>query len=107
ALEAWRYGRPAAVSRGTGVAEVVTEGLNGAKFRPGDAEGLARILDRLVRDGGRADRMGEAGRASLRGFDAPAGARRERRILQEAIADFGGTSHPAARRSRPRPPRRR
>lgn len=63
-LEAMRAGLPVVVSdiAGSGVGEVVVDQDTGFQFPPGDAEALARALERL-RDAGLRRRLGAAGRA--------------------------------------------
>lgn len=48
--EAFMAGVPVVASRLGGMAEYVEEGVNGLLFRPGDAEDLARTLERLHKD---------------------------------------------------------
>jgi glycosyltransferase involved in cell wall biosynthesis len=47
-LEAFATGTPVVVSRLGGMAELVTDGVNGFLFETGDAEDLARVLQRFV-----------------------------------------------------------
>jgi len=87
-LEGWRYSTPSVVSRGAGSAEVVSDGLTGLTFTPGDPAHLADQLAALLDAPDATLRMGEAGHAALRNYDAPEAAAREYDILQEAIARF-------------------
>jgi glycosyltransferase involved in cell wall biosynthesis len=87
-LEGWRYGRPGIASRGAGCAEIIHEGLNGHTFAAGNVEAFARRVARLVRDPGRADDEGRAGKAALRMYAVANAARREREALLEAIGAF-------------------
>lgn len=66
AVEGWLYGKPALVSRGAGVAEIVRDGENGFTFEPGDDGTLAQAMLALARDEDRAREMGTAGRRSAR-----------------------------------------
>jgi len=47
-LEAFATGTPVVVSGLGGMAELVTDGVNGFQFEPGDAQDLARVLQRFV-----------------------------------------------------------
>lgn len=47
-LEAFAAGTPVVVSRLGGMAEMVTDGVNGFQFEAGNARDLARVLQRLV-----------------------------------------------------------
>jgi glycosyltransferase involved in cell wall biosynthesis len=54
-------GLPVVVAEGVGcVADLVTEGVNGALHRPGDVDSLAKALERVLSDGERMAAMGEA-----------------------------------------------
>lgn len=88
-LEAWRYGRLPIVSRGCGAAEVVTDGINGLLFDPGDEAGLAAAMGRAVTDRSMVDRVGDAGRITLPGYTAAAANPAIRRTLQEAVDAYG------------------
>lgn len=89
-LEGWRYGRPAIVSSGCGVSELVHEGLNGHSFPSGDADGLAHCLRLVLEDADAADSVGKAGRKFVENFDAPRMAPREAEILSDAMTRFRG-----------------
>ncbi len=47
-LEAFATGTPVVVSRLGGMAELVTDDVNGFHFQPGNAEALARVLQRFI-----------------------------------------------------------
>jgi glycosyltransferase involved in cell wall biosynthesis len=47
-LEAFATGTPVVVSRLGGMAELVTDGVNGFQFEAGDAEALAHVLQRFI-----------------------------------------------------------
>jgi glycosyltransferase involved in cell wall biosynthesis len=49
-LEAMACGTPAVVSDLGSLREIVEEGATGARFRPGDAQALAQIIEQLVAD---------------------------------------------------------
>jgi len=71
--EALAAGRPALVSRIGGLADAVRDGVDGFTFAPGDRDGLARALLRLVEEADLAARLGAAGRGRPRGFTAMVG----------------------------------
>jgi glycosyltransferase involved in cell wall biosynthesis len=52
ALEAHAVGTPVIGSRLGGLAEIVEDGVNGLLMPPGDAEALARAMERVLTDGG-------------------------------------------------------
>jgi len=61
-LEAMSLGRPVIASKVAGVPEQIVEGETGLMVEPGDAEGLARALERVRADAGLRERLGAAGR---------------------------------------------
>lgn len=63
ALEAMSLGRAVVASRAGGLPEVVTHGETGLVVDVGDADGLAAAMTSLLRDRGRREAMGAAGRA--------------------------------------------
>ncbi len=60
-LEGMALRRPLVASGGGAVPEIVTDGVTGLLFRPGDADHLAQCLERLLEDPTKARSMGEAG----------------------------------------------
>jgi len=62
AVEAALMGLPVVASRVSGLSEVVEDGVTGLLVAPEDADGLARGLERLMLDGGKRRRLGEAAR---------------------------------------------
>ncbi len=60
-LEAMLAGLPIVATQASAVPEVVADGASGLLVEPGDAEGLARDVDALLADPGRASAMGAAG----------------------------------------------
>jgi glycosyltransferase involved in cell wall biosynthesis len=65
-LEAAAMGKPIVTTDNTGCREVVDAEVNGIIVPPRDGEALAAAIDRLLRDRGLRQRMGEAGRAKMR-----------------------------------------
>src|SRR2546426_2295538 len=64
-MEAMASGLPVVASRISGIPELVDEDETGFLVGPGDVEGLASALERLVRDEGLRRRLGAAGRAKV------------------------------------------
>jgi glycosyltransferase involved in cell wall biosynthesis len=68
--EAMACGRAVVTSGGGGAAELIEPGVDALTHRPGDSDDLARVLERLVRDAGLRQRLGEAAqRAAAARFD--------------------------------------
>lgn len=68
-LEAMGTGLPIAASRVQGIEELVAEGINGALFDPGDADGLARSLVKLINAGKGRIEMGKASVERVEPYD--------------------------------------
>jgi glycosyltransferase involved in cell wall biosynthesis len=69
-VEAMACGVPVVVSAAGGAAELFSDGEDALGFKPGDVDGLARQLSRLVEDAALRRRLGEAGRVTAtRRFD--------------------------------------
>lgn len=82
-LEAGAAGRPVLGVAGCGAEDAITDGENGFLREQGDVAGLAEGLLTLVRDPGRATRMGAAGRARALGQTWDQAAQRVRAIYDE------------------------
>jgi phosphatidylinositol alpha-1,6-mannosyltransferase len=65
-VEAWTHGRPVVVSRDAGVAELVSNGVNGYAVKPGRATALAERITELLDHPDRAERMGAIGAETAR-----------------------------------------
>ncbi len=65
-LEAMCFGCPAVSTAVGGVPEVVEDGVTGLLVPPGDADGVARAIETLLRDSARRQRMGGAARIRAR-----------------------------------------
>ena len=72
-LEAAAAGVPVVATGGGGVDEWLEEGINGLRVPRGDADALAAAADALASDPGRAQALGEAGRAVAARFRPQAG----------------------------------
>ena len=68
-LEAMGTGLPIAASRVQGIEELVAEDVNGALFDPGDADGLARSLVKLINAGKGRIEMGKASVERVKPYD--------------------------------------
>lgn len=90
--EAMAVGTPVVATRVGGLAEVVTDGVDGRLVEPGDPRALAAAVVDVL---GRSEQMGAAARAAARRFDADDYARRVERLLAPAPAP---TRAPAAAR---------
>jgi glycosyltransferase involved in cell wall biosynthesis len=65
-LEAMAAGVPVVATAVGGIADVVTDGVNGFLFRPGDIAALERLLRRLMHDPGLGVRIAAAARETVR-----------------------------------------
>ena len=68
-LEAMGTGLPIVVSRVQGIDELVVDGVNGALFDPGDVDGLAHALVKLINAGERRIEMGKASTERVKPYD--------------------------------------
>jgi colanic acid/amylovoran biosynthesis glycosyltransferase len=74
-MEAMAMAVPVIATRAGGVAEIVTDGVDGLMVPPGDALALAQAIHSLGGDPERATALGAAGRRSVvQRFDARVGA---------------------------------
>jgi len=80
---AYAFGRPVIASAIGDLPEVVKNEVTGLLVKPGDADGLAAAMLRLLSDPGLAAKLGEAGENSVRDAWAVAAARVSE-ALQEA-----------------------
>jgi len=91
-LEAWCYGVPVVGARAGGVPAVIDDGVNGLMVPFGDVGALSDAIERLLRDGELARRLGAEGRAKvLREFTWDTAYARARRLY----ADLAGLPAPA------------
>jgi glycosyltransferase involved in cell wall biosynthesis len=68
AVECQAVGTPVIVSGTGGLLDIVTDGVDGLVVPPGDAQALARAIDRLAADPQLRARLGEAGRRNAARF---------------------------------------
>jgi glycosyltransferase involved in cell wall biosynthesis len=89
-LEAMASGLPSVVSRCAGVAEIVTDGIDGVLLDdPESAEELAEKIGRLVRDPDLRRRLGEQARKTAERYSWGEIAERVERIYSEALRRSG------------------
>ena len=87
-LEAMACGRPVVSTRRGGPAETIIDGETGFLVDSGDADGLARQVIRLLRDGGLRRQVGQAGRQHIcRHFSADATAAAYTQIFEDLLRD--------------------
>jgi glycosyltransferase involved in cell wall biosynthesis len=84
-VEAWTHGCPVIVSRDAGVAELVSEGVNGYTVRPGSATALAERIVQLLDHPDRAERMGAIGAETARRCHVDRAGPRLREIFERTI----------------------
>src|SRR5262249_18337672 len=71
-VEALAVGTPVIATRTGGVAEVVTDGVNGLVVEPGDAGALTAAIERFFADAELAARLRESAAASVERYSAEA-----------------------------------
>ena len=86
-MEYMAAGKPVVATRVGGVPELVEDGVTGLLVDPQDPEGLAAAIAVLLRDPGRAARMGEAARGlQRRSFSIEGAARKVEALYEELYA---------------------
>ncbi|HZY91824.1 MAG TPA: glycosyltransferase family 4 protein [Thermoplasmata archaeon] len=90
AIEAWMHGLPVIVSRGAGVSELVTDGVNGFTVPPGSVNSLSQRMARMLTSPSKAERMGESGRLGARRCHVRFAAPRLREIFNHVIRTYRG-----------------
>ncbi|WP_123041893.1 glycosyltransferase [Cohnella candidum] len=83
--EAMSYGLPVIGCRGEGIADVVTDGVDGLLVEPRNAEELARALFRLIEHPEEAERIGSNGRERIRELRPEAFGRKLAGIYEEIL----------------------
>ncbi|MEB3238299.1 MAG: glycosyltransferase [Candidatus Sericytochromatia bacterium] len=94
-LEAAASGCALVGARALAIPEAIADGETGFLHEPGDADGLAGALDRLVRDPALRQRMGQAALEAVRIHAIPACIDRTLAIYEEVMARRGGASRSA------------
>jgi glycosyltransferase involved in cell wall biosynthesis len=90
-MEYMEAGKPVVATRVGGVPDLVVDGLNGLLVEPQNPDALAAAIGDLLRDPGRAERMGEAGRERRRReFSLDVMVQRIERLYEELYAAATG-----------------
>jgi colanic acid/amylovoran biosynthesis glycosyltransferase len=84
-LEAMSAGCAVVASAVPGIVDVVQDGVNGLLVAPGDAEGLAAAIDRLLADPALAERLGRAARETAAAYTVGAVGDRYRTLIDGAL----------------------
>ncbi len=85
-LEAAAMGKPSVVSDNGGLPDAVVDGVTGFVVSPGDIEGMAEAVLRLLNDGGMAVQFGRNARRMVsESFDIVKGAREYERLFLEYV----------------------
>jgi glycosyltransferase involved in cell wall biosynthesis len=86
-LEAMAMGVPVVASRVEGVPEVIDDGATGFLFNPGDVDGLANVVIRVLDDPGLLKRVSKRGqRKVLRELNGRGQAERVTRVYEEVLS---------------------
>ncbi|MDG6942340.1 MAG: glycosyltransferase family 4 protein [Nitrososphaerota archaeon] len=85
-LEGWINRKPAVVSEGAGVSELVIDGSNGYTFRPGDDEGLAEGALKAIGPGG--EHLGDNGAETVKRCLVGDASKKVRAVLEETAAGY-------------------
>jgi glycosyltransferase involved in cell wall biosynthesis len=70
-IEAQAAGKPIVASNGGGPAELITDGVDGRLFEPGDIDGLSAILRELATDPAQRQRLSQAAEVSAEQYRPP------------------------------------
>jgi glycosyltransferase involved in cell wall biosynthesis len=88
-LEAMACGVPPVVTRVGGIPEVVTDGRDGVLVDPGDTEGLATALGKLLADPTRRHELATNAAERARAFDLAHAVRRIEAVYDRALSTHG------------------
>ena len=86
-VEGWLYKKPAVVSSGAGISELVVEGKNGYLFNPNKPEELARKIINIFSKPKRAGEMGEKGFETASKCYLEGGIRSLQNVFLEALGE--------------------
>lgn len=100
-LEAAAAGAIAIGSRVGGIPDAIDDGKSGFLVEPGDADGLAKLLDQILTDPARFESMRRYARERALGFDWSSQVERMRDRIEEGIARAAAAKVPA--HSSPKP----
>ncbi len=93
-VEAMAAGLPVVASRAGALSELVRDGENGILVAPGDSEGLAGALRRLLGDADLRHRFGMAGQETAAGYGLEESARRHGEIYRRLASKASGAPKP-------------
>lgn len=89
-LEAMAMEKPVVASRVGGIPDLVAHGVNGLLVQPGDVQGLACALKKILLDKGLAEKMGKEGRKRIRDqFSSDVMVRSIEEVYKELLARKG------------------
>lgn len=100
AVEAWTHARPIVVSRGAGVAELVSPGANGFAVAPGRSAALAEAILELLDHPDRAQKMGQNGAETARRCHVDRAGPRLKEIFEQTIEMYDRSGLRGGRRPR-------
>jgi len=86
-VEGWLYKKPAIISSGAGIAELVVEGKNGYLFNPNKPEELARKIINMLSKPKQAGKMGEGGFETASKCYLEKGIRSLQNVFLEALGE--------------------
>lgn len=85
-VESWLHRRATLVTKRAGISDLIEEGHDGLTFDPEDAEALARLMERLLKDSGRMRRaLAEAGHRTARRCSIETAVTAETALLTRAV----------------------
>lgn len=86
-VEGMAAGLPVVAAGGGGPSEILTDGVDGLLYPPGDVGALAALLSRLARDPELAGRLGQAATERALAFSPESVARTTRRFYDQVLGD--------------------
>jgi glycosyltransferase involved in cell wall biosynthesis len=100
-LEGMAAGVPVVATKGGGPSEIVTDGVDGLLYPPGDVDELARLLRKLDGDAELRRRLAAAGRERVREFTPSIVSAKLLRVY-ESVLSRAGRPHPSVAGNRRR-----
>lgn len=83
--EGWIYKKPAVVSRGAGVSELIIEGGNGYTFTPGSHEEMANAISNALRN---EDKLGNMGYETVKKCSIDTAVESIKAVMEETISSY-------------------
>lgn len=87
-VESWLFNTPAVVSEGAGASELVTDGFNGYRFKPGDYKHLAHRIQQVYKDDALRVDMGRNARSMARICNVSGAVSQIKKAYLETIENF-------------------